>query len=359
MYSSQNRHEYSLANLKREYDFKLQLAAEECDILAQTLRERLYQSLNSRKNRLLKEKDTMDISDTNTLLLHPNHFSLTNPASPGGIQSNRKTRHTRHRVDVDELGNGLLSETMNKRKRKAPLDEDPGSPGRDHGIMTPQERSRARNMSRQTAPLYSIHSLFTDKELALHSNEAHVAAAHFLATSKERANGGSGAATNGKNTDDESEGSSTPVGDDGEALAAPEMDRTASQTFHATRSTRTTGLVGLSTLGDLAEKAASRPHLPYFSLTHTTIKPNGGAAPSAPPLMPEEIEDDLIRLSQTSQRPAGWVDKPLLDELSKPLTEQKSRTRVAPDFPANMEVHLVQNSVRSSVSDTTKRQRVI
>lgn len=344
------------------------MAAEECDILAQTLRERLYQSLTSRKNRLLREKDTMDISDTNTLLLHPNQFSLTNPASPGGLQSNRKTRHTRHRVDAEEIGNGLLSEGLNKRKRKA-LDDDQGSPSRDHGMSTPMARSNSKNLTRQTAPLYSVHSLFTDKELALHSNEAHVAAAHFLATSRERAdkaNGHnpSGVLTNGKNTDDEhsSSRSSTPANDTDAPLAAPEMDRTASQTFHATRSTRTTGvgLVGLSTLGDLAEKAASRPHMPYFSLTHLSTKPNGGAAPSAPPLLPEEIDDDIVKLNAILTKPLGWVDKPLLDELSKPSAEQKSRGRLAPDFPANMEVHLVQGSVRSSVSmETAKRTRLV
>ncbi|KAI5283279.1 hypothetical protein KEM52_003443, partial [Ascosphaera acerosa] len=37
------------------------------------------------------------------------------------------------------------------------------------------------------APLYSIHSIFTEKELALASNRAHVAASHFLAAARRTA----------------------------------------------------------------------------------------------------------------------------------------------------------------------------
>lgn len=368
-FRSQNRHQDNLARLKQECDFKLHLAAEECDQLASTLRERLVQSISHKRARLLKEKEQLDIADTNALLLHPSQFSITNPASPGGAQSNRKTRHTRHRVDLEDLGNGIVTENLNKRKRKAPLDDDLGSPGREGGFSTPAERSKARMTAHQTAPLYSINSLFTEKELAMHSNNAHVATVHFFATSKRNNinNGnGSGAATNGPNTDGESssgsvDGTGHSDNEGAATLAAPEMDRAAnSQSFHATRSTRNqAGMAGLNLLGDLADKAATRPNLPYYTLGSYHPRPNG-AAPPPPALMPDEIDKDLAELDRLANKPAGWVDKGLLEELCAPVSEEKSRSTLHPDFPPAMDVHMVEMSTaRSSLSEQAKRRHLV
>lgn len=327
----------------------MQFAVEECNKLADTLRERLIQSISQRKNRLMREKEQLDIADTNALLLHPNQFSITNPASPGGIQSNRKTRHTRHRVEVDDMGNGIGPEP-NKRKRKVPIDEEFGSPARDGGVSTPADRWKVRMSQHQNASVYNISSLFTEKELAMHSNSAHVAAVHFLSASK-RAKLVLTPATNGQNTDgDDASGSGDESGQDG-GLAASEMERATSQGFHATRSTRTNGTAGLNLLGELVDKTATRPNLPYFILGNYHARPNGsGSAPPPPPLMPDEIEDDLARIDRLASKPAGWIDVRLVDGLRQSFAEHEEGaptqsverfSSLHPDFPPEMDVHLV------------------
>lgn len=103
-----------------------------------TLRERLFQALVNKRQKLMKEKEQLDIADTNALLLHPSQFSITNPASPGSQPTSRKTRFTRNR-EHEEL-NGV-SDVSHRRKRKL-VEDDVGSPSRN-GISTPAERARA------------------------------------------------------------------------------------------------------------------------------------------------------------------------------------------------------------------------
>lgn len=291
----------------------------------------------------MREKEQLDIADTNALLLHPNQFSITNPTSPGGIHSNRKTRHTRHRVDLDDLGNGIASE-MNKRKRKAP-EEEVGSPVRETGGQTPAERSKVV-FAQQSAPTYSMQSLFTDKELSVHANQAHVAAVHFFSTSK-RPDQGPGATTNGNNTDAEDTPEVTGHEDNGTPAAA-DMMRTASHNFHVTRSTRGNAAhSALSALAELADKPATRPSLPYHILTnHQTLPRTNGNAPPLNSLLAEEVDDDLARFERMQNKPAGWVDTTLLEVIcgNTPsdtdghdvLREQFSSAH--PDFPPNMGV---------------------
>lgn len=304
-----------------------------------TLRERLMQSISSKRSRLMREKEQLDIADTNALLLHPNQFSITNPASPGGIHGNRKTRHTRHRVDLDELGNGIVSE-LNKRKRKAP-EEEPGSPVREAGGTTPAERSKAY-VEKQSAPTYSIQSLFTDKELSAHSNQAHIATVHFFSTSK-RPEQGSGAVTNGNNTETEDTPDGTAHEDNG-TPSATDMMRTASQNFHITRSTRGTAAhSALSALADLADKNATRPALPYHVLSNYHARPNGNAPPLTS-LLSEEVDDDLSRVDRLhGTKPGGWIDASLTDLVVAPLPSEPVDgrppnpdrfTSLHPDFPA-------------------------
>ena len=310
--------------------------------MSSTLRERLVQTLSSKRARLMREKEHLDIADTSALLLHPNQFSITNPASPGGIHGNRKTRHTRHRVDLDEFGNGIGSE-LNKRKRKA--DDDIGSPVRDAGLSTPADRTKSYVAQQQNPPAYSIHSLFTDKELSHHARQAHIAAVHFLSISK-RAEQASGAATNGNNTDVDESGGADGTGQEDNGTPATDMVRTASHNFHATRSTRTQGNFALNALADLSDKPAVRPNLPYGILASYNPKPNGVANP--PPLMNDEIDDDTARMDRLHSKPLNWVDKSLIEELVKPLSgdgdgEAQNPNRFSllhPDFPTEMGVHL-------------------
>ena len=314
------------------------------------MRERIAKTLSERKTRLLKEKEHLDIADTNAILLHPSQFSITNPSSPGGAQGSRKTRHARNRLE-DEYGSGLLVDAGIKRKRRL-FEDNIGSPTRD-GISTPAERKQARLLSQQAAPVISFASLFSDKDLKNATSEAYIATQHFFATSKKNGATVADAITNGKSASDGE--ASIVAGEDStddattnhqEELAAPEMDRTASQqTYHATRSTRNaaggnSGMAGMNILSDLAEKAATRPPVPYFLLgTYPTR--SGAALPPPPALMAEEQDEDLHKIEEIIKKPKGWVDKKLLDELCAPIPEQKSRSLLDPRFPVYMNVHLV------------------
>ncbi|KAN0083165.1 Sds3-like domain containing protein [Elaphomyces granulatus] len=363
-----NRHRDNLERYKREYTFRLHFAGEEFNQLSSTLRERLVQAISGKKARLMREKEQLDIADTNALLLHPNQFSITHPSSPGGVHSNRKTRHTRHRVDLEELGNGIVGDHANKRKRKAPLDDDAGSPGRD-GLSTPAERAKASLSQQQHAQTYNIHSLFTEKELTAHANHAHVAAVHFFSTSK-RQEPVSGAATNGNNTDIEDVlmgGDGTGLEDDG--TPATDMARTASQNFHATRSTRTQVNAGLNVLAELSDKPTTRPNLPYHILANYHARPNGNAPP-LPPLMNEEIDDDCARVERLQTKSPGWIDKGLIEILVDPVPDETDGppqnpdrfSMLHPDFLTDMGIHLypVKSNGKNGSFEmfpVTKRQR--
>ncbi|OJJ44318.1 hypothetical protein ASPZODRAFT_153782 [Penicilliopsis zonata CBS 506.65] len=353
-----HRHNDNLDRFNREYRFRVHFASEEYNKLSGTLRERLVSSINGKKTRLMREKEHLDIADTNALLLHPNQFSITNPASPGGLHGNRKTRHTRHRIDLDELGNGVSDAFgggnaaggggTNKRKRKADDDHPPASPARD--APTPADRAKVKEVQQQNAAAYSIHSLFTDKELTLHANYAHVATTHFFSVSRRAEHAASGLATNGHNTDVDEASGFDGTGAEDNGTPAESMARTAShQNFHhATRSTRTQAHAALSTLADLSDKPATRPNLPYHILANYHARPNGNAPP-LPSLMNDEIEDDLARIDRLLGQPASFIDRTLIDECIEvphddvgegvvPPQDPARFNFLHPDFPADMGV---------------------
>ena len=307
--------------------------------------------MGQKRAKLIKEKEHLDISDSNALLLHPNQFSITNPASPGGPQNPRKTRNTRHRTDMDEVANGMSADYLSKRKRKA-VEEDVGSPVRG-GDVTPFERAQAKMTHHQvTAPLYSIEKLFTDKELNMHLNHAVVATTHFFETSKQGQNGRPAAATNGNNTEGDDNSSSTAneaEPEDEEAAGAPEMERTASQNFHATRSTRNQNTSALNLLGELAGKVqGTRSNIPYFVLSN--YNPKYGSPQSPKPLANDEIDDDLAKLRSLGDKPKGWFDQKLVDDLcAEPVVTTLQRGSLDPTFYPTMDVHVINPSIRSSV----------
>ncbi|GAB1216139.1 hypothetical protein ATERTT37_005344 [Aspergillus terreus] len=358
-----NRHNSNLERFKREYAFRVHFAEEEYNNLSSTVRERLVQQISTKRLRLMREKEQLDLADTNALLLHPNQFSITNPASPGGIHGNRKTRHTRHRVDLDELGNGFMSEHFNKRKRKA-AEDDVGSPVRE-GFANPAERAKAQMAAQQHAPVYSINQLFTEKELSAHANQAHVATVHFFSTSK-RADQPSGAATNGNNTDAED---ASGLGDGTEeGTPATDMARTASQNFHATRSTRTHGNHALNALAELSDKPAVRPNLPYNILANYHARSSNNGAPPLPPLMNEEVDDDWARMDRLHAKPPSYVDRNLINLLVEPVPAEVDGvpqnphrfSLLHPDFPVETGVHLYPlkgGNGKDEGNDRTKRSR--
>ncbi|RYP53471.1 hypothetical protein DL769_010516 [Monosporascus sp. CRB-8-3] len=233
------RRDFELTSQKYEYDrkvqdhynnhaYRIEVAKREHKALSSTLRDRLINTITSKKYRLSKEKEALEISDSSALLLHPNQFSLTNPSSPGGTHGKRNTRLRR---EMEELPG--FSENK-KRKRNGGDDDGSPAPTRralDTSNTTPLWQSdRFRTMRKETGPVYSIDKLFTDKELSMTYNTAALAAHKHLLTRRD-ANGNvisspdESDAGNGEGNEDE----------DGHDAAAPMMER---QHSHTTRSTR-------------------------------------------------------------------------------------------------------------------------
>lgn len=158
--------------------------------LAATIRRRLINTVTRKRDRLLKEKEQLNIADSNALSFMPSHFSINAPASPGGMYASRKTRNTRQRPLEDTADTSGIERG---RKRKAPFeDREPANspapplfrpatgdtvPDR---VPTPETRSKQLLFSQFEAPVYSIDQLFTDKELLLASNTAQIAARDIL-----------------------------------------------------------------------------------------------------------------------------------------------------------------------------------
>ncbi|KAI9674090.1 MAG: hypothetical protein M1817_001908 [Caeruleum heppii] len=337
-------HERKLHELHMTNRLKIRMAQEEHRQLSDTLCERLIQTVAQRKNRLMREKEQLDIADSNALLLHPQQFSITNPASPGGLQSNRKTRHTRHRAgDADDVGAAFSgADNIHKRRKKAAAeDNDVGSPApafraAETGVTSPYpyREARARTTASQIdAPLYSIDRLFTEKELLMHSTTAAVAAQHYLNDLKARQNGVaaiSGSRNGQVGTDDEEEavvnGAGQATGGEGEdavastvpAASAPEMDRSANQSHHATRSTRNGAASALNLLGDLAVSEKNATLTTSLPIIHPSMSKTG-VAPTPPGLQAHEVEEDLAKIEQLLRSGPGAVDEKLLADVCAPV----------------------------------------
>jgi len=275
--------------------------------------------VTKKRDRLLREKEQMDIADSNSMFLHPSNFSMNVPASPGGIHSNRKTRHTRHRLG--DVAEDLANERG--RKRKAPADDEgnespvPGfrSLGNDgYGGNSPFHDQRAKALyAQQEAPAYSIERIFTDKELAHATNLAQFATQKFFLEQQQGHKNGSNGLTNGDapsipSIDGSAEialGATNPTIEHDEAggaapvmspmpsqSAAPEMERTVS--YHATRGA--TKANPLSFLSEAAEALSSAPPLTNpnrFLPVIVPITKTDKGAPAPPAMRNEDIADDL------------------------------------------------------------------
>lgn len=223
-------------------------------------------TITSKKTRLSKEKEALEISDSSALFLHPNQFTLAHPASPGGTHSKRTTRLRR---EMEELPG--FSENK-KRKRTAADDDGSPAPIRralDNTNTTPLwQNDRIRAARKETGPVYSIDKLFTDKELSMNYNAAAIAAYRHLITRRD-ANG------NVLPSPDESEAGNGDANEDEkeEDLSAPTMER---QPSHQTRSTRgqnaqnwyddkvlgIEGLANFELAGNLDKMSMQEPKLP-------------------------------------------------------------------------------------------------
>jgi hypothetical protein len=297
------------------------MAHEEHRLLSQTIRERLISHLNRKKDRLMKEKDMLDIGDSNALLMHPNQFSLINPASPGNGHK-RATRNTGRRGagDTEELAEG-------RRKRQRLFEEtEKDSPALgpsriDLGAGSPYRDAKAKTIwHQQEAPLPSIDRLFTEKELSMTMNTAAIAAKHFLL--KSQANGhANGNGLNGAHTDQEETGDSGAATaneaelDDDATPAAPSMERMGSTSHHATRGT-TRALAGL-TAGDIPLGTI----IPTYVPAAMGNKANGAPA-MVSSLSAAEVDADLALMFRDTRGNDETNDKLLERALGPPPTAE-------------------------------------
>jgi len=291
--------------------------------------------VNVSRNSLHKEKDKFDVADTTALRFHPNHFSMTNLASPGGPQNNRKTRHTRHRVDIDDLS--AIGES-NKRKRKAPADADndsPGHNGRNHETELPQALKDFQD-TREThhnAPIYTVDRLFTERELDMNLQAATLATVNHFSNKRNKTNGDSQVVNNAEahingDVSDEEEDEDAGLDESTEAdkgnadnedvfLTAPEMDRTANNSVHATRSTRTFTL-NPNAPSALGEMAGRKSAIRLMGTQKKSAKAGEDHAKGGPPLNDAEANEDLAMIAaaiKDEEENAGRLNKQMLQDL--------------------------------------------
>ncbi|KAK9438444.1 Sds3-like protein [Metarhizium brunneum] len=265
---SKNEYERKVQEYKNTHAYKVETARREHMALTSTLRDRLINTLTQKKNRLNREKEVLEINDSNALLLNPNHFSLTNPGSPGGTHGKRATRL---RKDADDL------QMFSDKKRKRNPGEDDGSPapmrrGLDPNSTTPLWQSeKARAVAKQNGPIYSIDKLFTDKELSLHYNSAALAAHQYVL--RNRVNG------NASSPDDSDSGN----GDDNDADSVPSAPMMERQVSHATRSTR-----GGANTNFLDDKILGVEGIANFEVPANLDLMHAQEPPKMPPHVPQQ-----------------------------------------------------------------------
>ncbi|KAI6809209.1 hypothetical protein KC348_g13389, partial [Hortaea werneckii] len=342
----------SLRSLESLTQHKLHQASEEHAALSATIRQRLIASLTKKRQNLLRDKEQLDIADSNALLLHPSHFSINNPGSPGGTaQQNRKTRHLRHRagspapgdIGADKGGEGIGG----KKKRKAgAMDDENGngneSPAPPHqpfrlppppdalgGGRSPFKDARDKSGYAQfEAPAYSLERIFTEKELAMATATAQHATYRYFHTPQAHKDtateGQTGSGSNGTAVPsvDGQEGmlpdaaatEGQQTGEDGTTGAHPttenEMERSTSHQVLTRGTARANPLAALS---DLAAAAATHsqggpstltrdnpfaPVIPSYHAVSRSDKSFAGApTPSGVGLVEGENDFEMMRRS--------------------------------------------------------------
>lgn len=360
------RHSFRIHELKEDHLYYTTRAKKEYDLLLISLRDRLTKIVSDRKAALLKERDKVESFDATSLLVNPSQLGFGIPASPGGPQSNRKTRHTRHRLDIEDIG----APGENKRKRKLAADADEGSPGPSNRLAdaepsAPSRDSRSKiTTSQPFTSAHSLDSLVSDKDLILIQQEASYVALQEIAQTRKqikidrdtvkklealpmraRSNGHKSAQPNGStnpttaNVTDVEDDADLPApkidaADESSSeeifLTAPAMDRTANSSLHATRSTRNApnpllafpninpSSSSLHTLGDLAGRASAIKFLGTYSKDYSKDRKQSDDTIRAPPCTDQEAEDDMARIAAAMEewkRAPGKMNVRLVEEV--------------------------------------------
>lgn len=308
--------------------------------MSTTLRDRLINSVTSKKNRLAKDKESLELGEnSNALLLHPSQFGVANPASPGGIHGKRATRHRR---DADELHNFPES---NKRKRKAHDSDESPAPTRqriDNGSSTPvwfAEQNALKAVQIDSA-LYSVEKLFTEKELAMTYNAAAMAAHSYM--QRQKVSDEDDSPPNGKSesgSENEKVITTTAELEAEDAESPPGGAAMERQYSHATRSTRGAGHYitgfGIDALGDINYPGTfdalvkQIPKLPpiglaYGTKTYTNKDPTSAGFASGMSVEDANAEFELIRRARLYNEENGYGKNLDRDEGGKSLLEAVS-----------------------------------
>ncbi|KAF2277170.1 uncharacterized protein EI97DRAFT_397155 [Westerdykella ornata] len=322
------KHQNQTYEIENNYLYKVQIAEEEHKLLAGTVRERLVNSIQARLNKLKREKEQLDLSDSNAMLLHPNQYSIGNPASPGGPLAPRKTRRTGHRFGEAEEVAG----TENKRKRKL-FEEDNGSPGPsgrnvDIIVDSPFREAKARTMQSQFEEgAYAIEKLFTEKELNMATNRATTAASNFFAKMK-NAELAQDSATNGTGQEGGDDAAEAQEGDQEpeSPTGAPEMTRQVSSNPHATRG---------ATRSTFSSTTIANGHIPFiynqpFFLDAKAFQKNNARAPTPPPLAAHDVDQDWLLMKRDAP-PNDELNEKLLQAGIQPMKAREYQIQT-PDF---------------------------
>jgi hypothetical protein len=276
------------------------------------------------------------------MLLHPNQFSIGNPASPGGPQAPRKTRRTGHKFgDAEELA----AAQENKRKRKLFEDQDNDSPGPsgrpiEMGIGSPFREAKARTINTQfESPAYSLERLFSEKELNMAMNQATTAASHFFAKIKHTEAAPQEATmngtTNGTNGDHASE-NGDPMDQDQDSDDVPgasDMIRQLSSNPHATRGATRSALNPTAAI--VSGQIPPFIYNPPFVLDAKIFQKINASAPTPPSLSAQDVEQDL-KLMLRDARPDDELNEKLLLAACNPVKARDYQVQ-PPNFsePAN------------------------
>ncbi|GAB7358884.1 hypothetical protein MBLNU230_g4107t1 [Neophaeotheca triangularis] len=325
-----NNYDSSVAELDRLTQQKVHQAHEEHAALSNTIRQRLQATISKKRQSMMRDKESLDINDSNALLLHPDHFSINNnPGSPGNGQ-NRKTRHLRHRA-----GSPVEGGDNGKRKRKAANAEDDDNqspapafrlppPDALGGGRSPFKDARDKNAYVQyEAPAYSLERLFTDKELALATDTAKMATyQHFHQPRPDQNTQTNGTAVPSvdeeNNTMDTAEDNEDPNSTapaeattngtpaPGQPATAPDMERTTSHQVFTRGSARANPLAALTNLADAAAASSmptnsavrDNPFAPVIPSFHAVTRSEKSGAPAPPGVNALDIDNDIAMMTR-------------------------------------------------------------
>ncbi|KAF8426019.1 Sds3-like-domain-containing protein, partial [Tirmania nivea] len=192
-----------VAAIKAQHERSLHHAREEHINLAVTMKQRLINRLYNAKKKLSVDKEHLDISDNNALLLHPSQFSIGSAAA--GVLGSPSRNDIDRNSDIFGSGgtingsNGTSSGGRRKlRQRRNELDDlmmmgpggifdNFGRKDSDNGdtksAAAQRRKARAARYNRRELlhkQVYSIEKLFTERELQMAGNLAALATVKYF-----------------------------------------------------------------------------------------------------------------------------------------------------------------------------------